>query len=323
MTGLDIGSLVPVQELFSAGLSAASLKVYKTGQNCYVRFCELYAHSPFPASEEKLSQFVAHLFMAGLSAGTVKSYLSAVCHAQIGLGLGDPDLPSMPRLEYIIKGYRRKSVKSGGRPRLPITPAILRALKAVWFLDGNSFSVSMLWAASCLCFFGFLRSGEIVVPSDSSFDPAFHLCYGDVLVDSCTNPSVLSVRLKASKTDPFRKGVSLVIGRGKGDICLVAAVLGYMVLRGLAPGPLFLFSDGSFLTRPRFVSAIRSALDRAGIDSKPYLGHSFRIGPATTAASCEIQDSRIKILGRWQSSAYQLYIRTPPGILTEVASQLL
>ena len=226
-TRLDVGSLVPVvQELFSAGLSAASLKAYKTGQNRYVRFCELYAHSLFPASEEKLSQFVAHLFMAGLSAGTVKSYLSAVHHAQISLGLGDPDMSSMPRLEYVIKGYRRKSVKSGGRPRLPATPAILRALKAVWSRGGDCFSTSMLWAASCLCFFPvFMRFGEIVAPSDSSFDPACHLCYEDVSVDSRTNPSVLTVRLKASKTDPFRRGVSHVIGRGKGGICPVAAVL--------------------------------------------------------------------------------------------------
>ena len=113
------------------------------------------------------------------------------------------------------------------------------------------------------------------MPSDSSFDPAFHLCYEDVSVDLRTNPSVLTVQLMASKTDPFQNKVSLVIGRGNGDICPVAAVLGYMVLRSPAPGPLFLFSDGSFLTRSRFLFTICSALDRAGIDSKPYLGHSF------------------------------------------------
>ena len=79
-----------------------------------------------------------------------------------------------------------------------------------------------------------------------------------------------------------------------------------------SPGPLSHFSDGSFLTRAtcRFVVMIRSALLQAGIDAKPFLGHSFRIGVATTAALCGIQDSLIKVLGRWQSSAYQLYIWT-------------
>ena len=41
-------------------------------------------------------------------------------------------------------------------------------------------------------------------------------------------------------------------------------------------------------------------------DSHKYAGHSYRIGAATTASLCGIQDSTIKMLGRWQSSAYTL-----------------
>ena len=71
------------------------------------------------------------------------------------------------------------------------------------------------------------------------------------------------------------------------------------------------------------MAALRSALPRAGIDEKLYSGHSFRIGAATTAARGGIQDSLIKVLGRWQSAAYQIYIRTPPEVLRGVARQLL
>ena len=158
-------------------MAVSSLRTYAAGQNRYARFCDRY-----PTSEEKLSHFVAYLFVEGLSDGTVKVYLSAVRRAQIGLGLGDPRIPDMPHLEYVVKGFRRRfSANSSGRPPLLITPEILRALKVVWSSDPDQFAASMLWAASCLCFFGFLRSGEVVVPSDSSFDDAAHICSGTSL----------------------------------------------------------------------------------------------------------------------------------------------
>ena len=72
----------------------------------------------------------------------------------------------------------------------------------------------MLWAAACVCFFGFLRSGEMVVPDGASFDAEAHLAVGDVRVNDPLNPEFLEVRLKASKTDPFRQGVSIYLGKG-------------------------------------------------------------------------------------------------------------
>ena len=139
----------------------------------------------------------------------------------------------------------------------------------------------------------------------------------------CSSPQYLEVRLKASKTDPFRKGVSVYLGRTDADLCPVAAVLHYMVRRGSSRGPFFKFSDGRPLTRVRFVAGVRSAFQVAGIPSANYAGHSFRIGAATTAALCGVQDSLIKTLGRWESAAYTLYIRTPRETLCTVSRSLV
>ena len=79
----------------------------------------------------------------------------------------------------------------------------------------------MLWAAVTLAFFGFLRSGEMTVPSDSAFDPAAHLTFDNVKVDNITNPTLLKIRLKASKTDPFRNGIDIVVGRTNNKLCPV------------------------------------------------------------------------------------------------------
>ena len=160
------------------------------------------------------------------------------------------------------------------------------------------------------------------VPSDQAYDPAVHLSMGDVAVDDSRNPSTLQIKIKQSKTDPFRRGVDLFVGRTGLDLCPVAALLSYLSVRGSQPGPLFLFEDGRFLTRGRFVDAVRTALNSAGVDQQKYCGHSFRIGAATTAAARGIEDSVIKTLGRWESVAYLQYVRIPREQLSGVTCQL-
>ena len=164
-----------------------------------------------------------------------------------------------------------------------------------------------------------MRSGE---SSTTEFDPQASLTPADVSVDSHQDPTVLCVRLKQSKTDPFRAGVSIYMGRTNQQLCPVAAVLSYLAIRAATPGPLFVFKNGSFLTRDRLVSRLRNSLQEAGIKAANFSGHSFRIGAATTAARVGIEDSVIKMLGRWESAAYQRYIRTPRAQLAAISSQL-
>ena len=93
-------------------------------------------------------------------------------------------------------------------------------------------------------------------------------------------------------------------------------------VRGDSPGPLFQFSDGRFLSRDRLVISLKRVLSEAGIDTSRFNGHSFRIGAATSAARAGLEDSLIKTMGRWESSAYLRYIRTSRDQLAAVASSL-
>ena len=165
----------------------------------------------------------------------------------------------------------------------------------------------------------FLRSGEICVPSLSGYDAGAHLSHGDIAVDSQNNPALLAVTIKASKTDPFRKGMQIFIGRTGCECCPLAAIL---ALRGTATGPLFRFANGDPLTRDAFVREVRRALSSAGVDPSAYCGHSFRIGAATVAAAIGIEDSTIMTFGRRNSSAYLRYIRTPRELLASVSKRI-
>ena len=155
------------------------------------------------------------------------------------------------------------------------------------------------------------RAGEITVPSDSAFDPSSHLTFQDVSVDQLSAPQLLKVHLKTSKTDPFRKGVDVFLGKPGNKLCPVSAMLAYLAVRTDKPGFLFQFTDGRLLTKPRLVDDVRKALTAAGFIAKDYAGHSFRIGAATTAGACSLSDSTIQMLGRWSSAAYLSYIKTP------------
>ena len=70
-----------------------------------------------------------------------------------------------------------------------------------------------------------------------------------------------------------------------------------LTIRGTKQGPLFLFRDGTALTKERVIPIIHSALEAAGINTTNYAEHSFRIGAATTAVECRIEDSIIKTMG--------------------------
>ena len=66
--------------------------------------------------------------------------------------------------------------------------------------------------------------------------------------------------MKASKTNPFRQGVTLYVGVTNLLLCLLTMVLSFMVVRGNRPKPLFIGEDGKYLTREIFVTEVQLAL---------------------------------------------------------------
>ena len=158
---------------------------------------------PFPVSKNVLTRFVAYLYTEGLKAGTIKSYLANIRHAQIALGLGNPHIEEMSLLENVTHGVKR--LASGPtRSRLPIILSLLAQVHHCWCVERSDKDATMFWAAATMCFFGFLRAGEIVAPPGSGFYLSIHLSLRDVSVDSCSAPTYLAMNIKASKTDPFR-----------------------------------------------------------------------------------------------------------------------
>lgn len=320
LTGLG----ATVQMLFKHALAPTTQKSYSSAQQRFLLFCKKFAVAPLPLTEHLLCHYVAFLYEEGLAHSSMKGYLSALRQLQISFNLPDPNLAAMPRLNQVLRGakvLRGKQGRNCGNRKLPITPVMLRQIRKLWQSHQHDLLHIMLWAVCCVCFFGFFRSGELTAAS-SSADPLEGLQFQDIAVDKKCSPSLVQFTLRASKTDPFRQGVKVVVGRTGDDLCPISALLAFLAVRGEASGPLFQHRDGRPLARRTFVEKIKSALAALGYPAEKYAGHSFRAGAATTAATAGFPDSLIKVLGRWESAAYQLYIRLPSEELKGVSAAL-
>ena len=118
------------------------------------------------------------------------------------------------------------------------------------------------------------------------------------------------IRQSGPWSGPVRILETTFVGRTYQPICPVTAILAYLAVRPPVGGSLFIHSDGTPLTKVELVRQVRKALSLRGFDVLNYSDHSFWIGAAMTAAARGISEATIKMLGRWESSAYLAYIRT-------------
>ena len=178
----------------------------------------------------------------------------------------------------------------------------------------------MIWAACCLALSGFLRSSEFTVLAQDCFDNSVHLSPQDIAIDCQHSPSMIKVSIKQSKTDHFRQGIDLYLGKTDKDICPVKGIFAYLAIRDNQPGPLFMGNDGKMLTCQIFSTELDCILSKLKLDRGSYNTYSFWIGTTALAIETGIPETEIKMLGRWQNDAYQGYVKTSQRTLPSYQS---
>ena len=146
-------------------------------------------------------------------------------HVHVIHGVRNP-LKDTLWLDLILRGVQRAKPK-GTRTRLPVTPRILRSIKSSLDLSPG-FDSTMLWAACCTAFFGFMQCAEFTTSSTSSYSSRGDFLAEDVAVHSHLELSVIAIRIKRSKTDQFSTGVTFYLGRTNNKLCPVVALLNYL-----------------------------------------------------------------------------------------------
>ena len=307
-----------VDTYLSNALASTTSATYRTGWSSYSNFCTAFNLARFPVTESNLVYYFTSLANRLISFRTMKVYLAAIVYFAKIHGFTFKH-ETMHRLHYLLVGIRRvQGARLTRARRPPITIPLLHSLHSFLAARCCIHDARMLWSACTAAFFGLLRVSEYTSPTGSTLGQST-LLRSHVTV--AADYSSATIHLPISKTDQFGRGASVQLFALPSILCPVSALVHYMSARSAAPGPLFLFSDGSYLTRSHMVGLLRSVFPAQAHTNT----HSFRIGGASALASAGVPDYIIQIMGRWSSDSFLRYISIPHQAVREfqvrVASQ--
>ena len=127
-----------------------------------------------------------------------------------------------------------------------------------------------------------------------------------VFYPSLANAQHAHLTLPYSKTNPFRKVVSILLATQQNvSTCPVTALSLLYALDPQPPSaPLSTDLDGLPLLCSTFILCLKAGLARCSFDVQKFSGHSFLCSTALSAAAAGYSDYGLQLLGHWRSNAY-------------------
>ena len=274
--------------------------------------------------EELLMDYAVYLVLCkpggrSISAKTARKHVSTVQawhrrqpHGGGSIGGG----MELFRLHALLKGMRRELGDPAGLRRHGCRTQDLRAAMDQE-LSGGSRDAQMWRAALSVAFCALMRGGELGRQRGESFDGSIHLTRADVTFFRDAT-GVLHARLRMRPLKKERqvrcKGATVVLRAGGSLLDPVRELWRMLELdpvQEAARGhtPLFRRADGEAIATDDVCAMVKALMRSIGRDPARYGAHSLRIGGATAAMAAGVDPAIIKVLGRWSSDVYMIYMR--------------
>ena len=292
--------------LNSALRPSTRLSYVNTWQN-FEKFSMAFNYcTRLPINAHIIALYITHLWRSNLKPSTIRTYLSAISYFHKINEQEDPTNSYF--VKQVLKGATRSN-KLVSKQLKPFSKTLLlRVFNNIEKLYAFRYEQYLYKALLSLSYYACLRAGEAVI--SNSDNHTLHLDNIDIVSNNSITLKFKSYKHCNSPTTKF-----IINPASNTIICPVKNLSNFLALRPNSPGPLFIFIDGTPVTRTHYSEFIKYAVNFIGLDPSNYNTHSVRIGRATDLALSGVSHDIIKRTGRWSSSAYLNYIRLDNFIL--------
>ena len=289
--------------------AAGTRDCYGAGLLVYHVFCDSCNFSEAqrcPATPLSIVTFIASC--AGSYAGsTLASYIFGVRAWHILHGL--PWIMDDAQVNAALTGTANLAPPSSRRPkRAPFTVALIGKILAKLTLSTPLDAA--VAAALTTIFFSVARTGEFTVPSVERFDPAIHVKRCDIRPEEDRHGLQVTV-FALLRTKRATTGEDVYRASQLGPEDPQAALLNHFLVNNPAPlAHLFAYchpKGARPLTRCAFLDRINAVALTLGTDHLK--GHGIRIGATLEYLLRGVPFDIVKLMGRWGSKAFVLYLR--------------
>ena len=277
-----------------------TVRAYKADFKDFSLFCAKNGFKELPTDPKVISLYITHLSTKDVKLSTLKRRLVSigVIHRMKGHYL-DTKHPII--VENLLGIKRRKgSIQKGKKPLL--INHLRSILKVIDEEKVDDIKKLRDKSIILIGFSGGFRRNEIVSLDYEDLDFVYE---------------GLKITLKRSKTDQFGEGSVKALPYFRESLyCPVTILKRWLNISRITKGPIFRrFSKGSKLSKFRLTDQsvaliIKKYLEKTGIDSKNYSGHSLRSGFATTAAEAGVEERNIMAMtGHKSTEMVRRYIK--------------
>ena len=277
-----------------------TIRAYKSDFHDFGLFCVKNGFKSLPSNPKTVSLYLTYLASKNMKISTIKRRLVsiAVVHKMKGHYL-DNKHPSI--IENLLGIKRRKGIKQKGKK-----PLLINNLKKIInVIDQDNSSEIKIYRDRSIILLGFgggFRRNELV---SLNFDDLEFVNEG------------LKINIKKSKTDQYGEGsIKALPYFDNPQYCPVKSLQKWLEISKIKEEAIFRkFHKGKKISKIRLSDQsvsllIKYYLNKAGIDSSDYSGHSLRSGFATSAAEAGAEERSImNMTGHKSTEMVRRYIK--------------